>query len=129
MNAITFLAAAAIVVGVVLAVRSGRKKKTDWAALQLVAEVFGVSQAKDWFAEKTGGNTAGKMLLVAWLTPEIRRELAVSGENLDPDHYLVLAVLGADKKTQTYQLVNFDRLEDGLRQLLTENGGKVIIAY
>lgn len=129
MNTITFFAVAAIVVGVFLAMRNGRKKKTDWAALQMVAEVFGISQAKDWFAEKTGGHTAGKMLLVAHLTPKICPELTISGKGLDPDHYLVLAVLDADKKTQTYQLVNFDRLENRLRQLLAENGGKVIIAY
>ncbi|MDO4332469.1 MAG: hypothetical protein Q4C58_07235 [Eubacteriales bacterium] len=120
---------AAAAVGVFAAVKNGRKKKTDWAAIQIVVEVFGAAQAKDWFEEKTGGETKGMRLLTAYLTPEILRELSVDREIPDPAHYLVLGVLDERNQVLDYQFVNFERLEEGFRKLLDDNGGRVVITY
>lgn len=119
----------AAAVGVVAALKNGQKKKTDWAAIQIMAEVFGAAEAKEWFEEKTGGKTAGGRLLVAYLTPEILQELSVDGEDLDAEHYLVLGVLNEMDQVQDFQFVNFERLEKGFRKLLDDHGGKIIITY
>lgn len=114
----------AAILGIVIAIRGSNKKKVDWAELQMAVDVFTAAKAKDWFAEK-----GSKQLLVAYLTQSMVKELDIHVEKIDAAHYLVLAALDEKNQVKTYQLVNFDRLENSLKELLDSNGGKIVIAY
>lgn len=126
----TGIMAAAVVAGVAIAVVTSRNKNrtelVDWRKEQLVVDTFDAAQAKAWFLEKSGGDTVGKQMLAALLTEDMQKQLEISGEVLDRDHYLILAIL--EKNTpKEYQLVNFGRLEDTFLQMLNQNGGKLLV--
>lgn len=126
----TGIMAAAVVAGVAIAVVTSRNKNrtelVDWRKEQLVVDTFDAAQAKAWFLEKCGGDTVGKQMLAALLTEDMQKQLEISGEVLDRDHYLILAILEKNTPKQ-YQLVNFGRLEDTFLQMLHQNGGKLLV--
>jgi len=121
---------AAVAAGVAIAVVSSRKKKktapVDWRKEQLLVDAFGAAQAKSWFVETCNGDTSGKQMLVAFLTEQIQKQLEISGEKLDWEHYLILSVLENDQPIQ-YRLVNFVCLEESFLRMLQEHGGKLLI--
>lgn len=119
---------AAVAAGVAIAVVSSRKKTApvDWRKEQLLVDAFGAAQAKSWFVETCNGDTSGKQMLVASLTEQIQKQLEISGEKLDREHYLILAVLENDQPIQ-YRLVNFVCLEESFLRMLQEHGGKLLI--
>lgn len=129
MGLFEYLVVIVVVVGIAAAIVRRRKQAVDWTRLQMVVDTFDIAQAKAWFAGQTKENTRGKGLLVARMTRDMSKTLAVKAETMDTAHYLVVAVLDENNRVQTYQLVNFDRLENRLEELLDSNGGKVIIAY
>lgn len=125
----TGIMAAAVVVGVAIAVVTSRKNRTepvDWRKEQLLVDTFDAAQAKSWFLEKCDGDTSGKQMLVSFLTEQIQKQLELSGEKLDREHYLILSVLENNNPGQ-YQLVNFGCLEDSFLRMLQEHGGKLLI--
>lgn len=129
-NWIPFMIAAAAAVGVTAAVVTGKKQTgetaSDWRTQQLVVDVFDGPQAKAWFHEKSGGSAGDASLLVARLTPDMRKQLHIGGEAPDPNHYLILAVM-ENGAPSVYQMVNFGRLEESFRQTLDQCGGKMIL--
>ena len=128
-NWIALVMAAAAAAGVVAAVISGKKKAEstgpDWSAQQIVVDIFDGAQAKAWFQEKSRGCAGDTSFLVTRLTPDMQKRLRIGGEALDPEHYLILAVM-ENNTPRIYQMVNFDRLAEPFCQALDQCGGKMI---
>ena len=93
---------------------------------QFLTDVFDVECAKNWYREKCNNNTQGKKLFLAYLNKDIQKKLKISYTGMDPEHYLIIALL-KNNEIIDYQFVNFGCVEPKFRQLLDKNGGKLVI--
>lgn len=95
---------------------------------QYVTQTFTAQDAKTWFQERTGGDAAGKMMVLARVNSETAQKLDYEGvELLNPDEYLLQVILDGNREIADIRLVNFETIEDGLRRLLDEGGGTLYI--
>ena len=135
-NMLTFAAGAALGAAVYKAlshanVEAGQKTRSPLELLiqkQIVVQRFDTQDAKGWFLEQTGGEPAGSTLLLAYPTEKLLEKYGYEGaEELDRGHYLLLAVLNPKGAVEKMALVNFVEIDEGLRDLLEENGGIVYV--